>query len=75
MDDAKVAWEMQTKAFLKHLEKYQDYNASPAAENLERAISRMQDKYTYYYLIQSAENTVGVVRVVDKKDGIAPKRL
>ena len=64
-----IIWEMQVKAFSALLEKYQDYDTSPAAENFEKVMERFQQPWTTYYFISTGTETVGVIRVVDKKDG------
>ena len=64
-----TVWKMQIKAFSDLLEKYQDYDSSPAAESFEKVMARYQQPWTTYYFISSGEETVGVIRVVDKKDG------
>lgn len=68
-EDMQTVWKMQIKAFSDLLEKYQDYDSSPAAESFEKVMARYQQPWTTYYFISSGEETVGVIRVVDKKDG------
>ena len=68
-EDMKTVWEMQIKAFSGLLEKYQDYDTSPAAESFEKVLARYQQPWTTYYFIMAKDETVGVIRVVDKKDG------
>ena len=68
-EDMKTVWEMQIKAFSDLLEKYQDYDTSPAAESFEKVLARYQQPWTTYYFIMAKDETVGVIRVVDKKDG------
>ena len=68
-EDMQTIWEMQVKAFSDLLEKYQDYDMSPAAESLEKVIARYQQPWTTYYFIAAGDENVGVIRVVDKKDG------
>lgn len=60
---------MQVKAFSNLLQKYQDYDTSPAAESFEKVMARFQQPWTTYYFIVNKDEVVGVVRVVDKKDG------
>ena len=67
--DMKTVWEMQVKAFSNLLQKYQDYDTSPAAESFEKVMARFQQPWTTYYFIVNKDEVVGVVRVVDKKDG------
>ena len=68
-EDMKTVWEMQIKAFSGLLEKYQDYETRPAAESFEKVLARYQQPWTTYYFIMAKDETVGVIRVVDKKDG------
>ncbi|MBQ1366539.1 MAG: GNAT family N-acetyltransferase [Firmicutes bacterium] len=62
-------WQMQLEAFAKLLEKYQDYDTSPAAEPMEKIIKRFEMEGSIYYLIMVGTEEVGVIRIVDKKDG------
>lgn len=40
-EDLEEIWEMQVEAFSSLLEKYQDFETSPAAEDLEKINDRM----------------------------------
>ena len=51
------------------LEKYKDYETSPANEPLEKTIKRLNSPSTYFYIICAGGESVGAVRVIDKKDG------
>ena len=62
-------WKMQLEAFAKLLEKYQDYDTSPAAESMEKIVRRFEMGGSTYYLIMAGMEEVGVIRIVDKKDG------
>jgi hypothetical protein len=73
-EEIKKVWEMQVTAFKGLLEKYQDYDISPAAEPFEKVLARFEQPWTRYYFIVAGETDVGVIRVVDKKDG-SPKRI
>ena len=68
-EDVQTVWEMQVKAFSDLLEKYQDYDISPAAESFEKVMARFQQSWTTYYFITADGEPVGGIRVVDKKDG------
>jgi len=68
-EDMQTVWEMQVKAFSDLLEKYRDYDMSPAAESLDKVMARYRQPWTTYYFIVADDITVGVIRVVDKKDG------
>ncbi|WP_028519871.1 GNAT family N-acetyltransferase [Ruminococcus flavefaciens] len=67
-------WEMQVEAFSDLLEKYRDYDISPANEPMSRVMERLEQPFTYYYFIMDGDTAVGAVRVVDMKDG-SPKRI
>ena len=68
-DDMQTIWEMQIEAFSDLLDKYQDYDRSPAAESLEKVMARFEQPWTTYYFITSGDENVGVIRIVDKRDG------
>ena len=67
--DMKQIWEMQVKAFESLLEKYQDYDMSPATESYENVLDKYKQPWTSYYFIDRNNEKVGVVRIIDKKDG------
>ena len=73
MSDCEKLWKMQVEAFSGLLEKYHDYDISPANEPLSRVEERLRQPFTYYYYIMYGETAVGAVRVVDKKDGSAKR--
>lgn len=68
-DDMKTIWEMQVRAFSDLLEKYRDYETSPAAEGFEKVLARYRQPWTTYYFILVQDEVVGAIRIVDKKDG------
>ena len=68
-EDIQIIWEMQVKAFSDLLEKYRDYDMSPAAESIDKVMARYQQPWTTYYFITADDENVGAIRVVDKKDG------
>ena len=67
--DMKEIWEMQVEAFKSLLEKYQDYDMSPATESYENVLNKYKQPWTSYFFIIRNNEKVGVVRVIDKKDG------
>lgn len=69
VDDAETIWKMQKAAFAEMLEKYKDYETSPANEPLEKTIKRLNSSSTYFYFIRVDGENVGAIRVIDKKDG------
>lgn len=68
-DDMQTIWKMQIEAFAELLDKYQDYDMSPGAENFEKVIARFEQPSTVYYFISANDVNVGAIRIVDKKDG------
>ena len=67
--DMKEIWEMQIEAFKSLLEKYQDYDMSLATESYENVFNKYKQPWTSYFFIIRNNEKVGVVRVIDKKDG------
>lgn len=67
--DMKEIWLMQVEAFKDLLEKYKDYDMSPATENYENILNKYNQLWTKYFFIVKDDNKVGVVRVIDKEDG------
>lgn len=67
--DAPELWRMQREAFAELLAKYQDYEISPANEPLEKVLLRLRQPFTYFYFIAAGDESVGAIRVVDRKDG------
>ena len=68
-DECERLWKMQVEAFAELLEKYQDYDISPACEKMEKVQARLEQPFTYYYFIMECKTAVGAVRVVDMNDG------
>ncbi|WP_438431149.1 GNAT family N-acetyltransferase [Gorillibacterium sp. sgz500922] len=66
--DAGIIHELQVKAFMPLLEKYQDFETSPANEPVERVIARINQPSSDYYLIHHTGIPVGGIRVVKKAD-------
>ena len=73
--DAQKLWEMQVEAFEGLYKKYQDTETSPATENVEKIIMRLEQPFTYYYYIVVDGIEVGAIRVVDKKELGKAKRI
>ena len=67
--DMHTIWRMQIEAFSDLLEKYQDYEMSPGAETFEKVMARYKQPWTSYFFIVAEGENVGVIRVVDRKDG------
>ena len=68
-EDIETVWKMQVEAFSELLEKYQDYDTNPAAEKIDKVTARFEQPWTSYYFIMADCEKVGVIRVIDKKDG------
>ncbi|KHL92027.1 acetyltransferase [Paenibacillus sp. IHB B 3415] len=68
VEDAAAIHEMQTRAFLPLLEKYQDYDTNPASETVERVVERLNQACVDYYIIRNAGVAAGSIRVVKKED-------
>lgn len=68
-EDMHTIWEMQIRAFSDLLDKYQDYDMSPAAENFKKVMARYEQPWTSYYYILVGGEKVGAIRIIDKKDG------
>ncbi len=67
--DLELIREMQKEAFAALLEKYQDYDTSPANESPERITWKLQQPDSYFYRIEVDGNVVGAIRVVNPLDG------
>lgn len=68
-EDMRTVWTMQLAAFAGLLERYKDYDTNPGAEPFEKVLARFEQPWTVYYLILAGGQTVGAIRIVDKKDG------
>lgn len=79
VQDAERLWRMQVEAFRELYDKYQDTETSPAAEPLEKTIARLNQPFTYYYIIQyiiQADGAaVGAIRVIDRQDPAQLKKI
>lgn len=75
IEDAERIWKMQKEAFALLLERYQDVELNPACEPIDKVIMRLNQKFTYYYLLESEGEIVGAIRVVDKKEEGKRKRI
>lgn len=75
IDKANDLWEMQARAFLDLYEKYQDTETSPAAENVDKIIMRLNQPFSYYYYIIVGDTKVGAIRIMDKLEEGKAKRI
>ena len=74
-DDAEIIWNMQKTAFSEMLEKYKDYETSPAKEPLDKTVKRLNSPSTYFYFICVNEEYIGAIRIIDKKREGENKRI
>ena len=63
LDDAELIHRMQIAAFTPLLEKYQDYDYSPAGETLERTVYRMSLPIADHWLILLGGEPVGAIGI------------
>ena len=61
---------MQKEAFAELYENYRDTETSPTTEKYEDILFRFNQHETTYYFITADNEKVGVIRVVDYKDGV-----
>ncbi|MFC3800487.1 GNAT family N-acetyltransferase [Cohnella sp. GCM10012308] len=59
LKDAVTIHEMKVKAFMPLLEKYQDFETSPANESVERIIAQINKSFTDYFIIHHLEVAIG----------------
>jgi len=64
-EDCVLLHDLQVRSFKALLDKYQDYDYNPGAENLERIIERFKLPNTDYYLILLDDLPIGGLRVYD----------
>ena len=70
LSDAIIIHEMQVVSFMPLLDKYKDYDTSPANEPLERIKDRMNQSFTEYFVIKCSNVPVGAIRIVKKDNKI-----
>ena len=63
VEDAQEIWELQVKSFIGLLDKYQDFETSPASEPVDKVADRIRQEETYYYFICADGVKVGAIRV------------
>lgn len=66
IEDVPLIHSIQVEAFKPLLDRYQDFDTSPANETIQRTKDRLQQKQTDYYLIVYDKITVGAIRIVRK---------
>ena len=75
LKDLNTILQMQKEAFSELYAKYQDTETSPATEKYENILFRFNQPETTYYFITANDEKVGMIRVVDHKDGSTRKRI
>ncbi len=73
--DLNTILQMQKEAFSELYAKYQDTETSPATEKYEDIQFRFNQPETTYYFITADNIKVGVIRIVDCKNGVTRKRI
>lgn len=68
LSDAKALLAMQKTAFMPLLEKYQDYDTSPAAETIERTQARIASSSGGFFKIVADGNWAGAVCIQQGKE-------
>ncbi|MGE6343667.1 GNAT family N-acetyltransferase [Bacillus mycoides] len=66
--DAEIIFQMQVESFSSLLEKYKDYETSPANERIEKTISRINNLDGGFYKIFVNTNLVGAI-CISRKEG------
>jgi len=74
-EELRELWEMQVVAFAELLERYRDYDTSPANEPPERIEERFAQPQTTYYFITADGVRVGAIRIVDFRESGRRKRI
>ena len=74
-EDLDTILQMQKEAFAELYAKYQDTETSPATKKYEDILFRFNQPETTYYFIMADNVKVGVIRIVDCKDGVTRKRV
>ena len=74
-DDIDTILQMQKESFAELYEKYHDTETSPATEEYKDILFRFNQPETTYYFITANDEKVGVIRIVDHKDGVTRKRI
>lgn len=62
--DAETIHSMKIKSFMPLLEKYKDFETSPANEPIEKVITQIKQSFTDYYIIRKDGIDVGGIRIV-----------
>lgn len=68
--EAELLHEMQVKAFMPLLQKYEDYDTNPANESVERILQRLKQPFTDYHFVMLNDLKVGGIRVMRLDNGM-----
>ncbi|SET18793.1 Acetyltransferase (GNAT) family protein [Oceanobacillus limi] len=68
VQDAAIIYNCQVKSFRPLLEKYKDYDHSPANETIERAVERINNPQGGFYKIMMNNNLVGAICIYWKNN-------
>ncbi len=61
--DCPLLHSIQVRCFVSLLQKYEDFESSPAAESLDQIQQRFEQSFTDYYLILFDDQVIGMLRV------------
>ena len=64
VEDSNCLYDMQVKAFMPPLKKYEDYDTSPANEPIERTLQRINYGFGMFYKIIDDGEPVGGIRIL-----------
>lgn len=62
-DDCPEIYDLQIKSFKDLLDKYQDYDFNPGAEQIQKTIQRFNEPITDFWLITLDTNRIGAIRI------------
>ncbi|MYL33601.1 GNAT family N-acetyltransferase [Pontibacillus yanchengensis] len=66
--DAQCIFDIQVKAFMPLLDKYKDYETSPANESVERLMKRINNPNGGFYKILADNEIVGAICILRKEE-------
>ena len=67
--DMKEIWKMQVEAFKDLLEKYNDYDMSPATESYENVLNKYKQPWTsYFFIIRNNEKVASTVKITSESE-------
>lgn len=75
LEDAEIIHNMKVKSFMSLLEKYKDFETSPANETIEKVIMQINQAFTDYYIIKTDEINIGAIRIAklnNKQNRVSP---